>query len=257
MIVISNVKKSFGAQQVLDNLSLTVAKGETKVIIGRSGVGKSVLLKCIAGLFLPDEGFIKVDGVELTTISRNELNKVLSEMGMVFQGGALFDSMTVEENVAFVLNEFMNLDGKTVQDKVVDALGMVGLEGIEHLMPSSLSGGMRKRVSIARILCMEPQIILYDEPTTGLDPIAADSLNDLIIELRDKLKVTAIVVTHDMASAYKVADNIAMLYHGKVILEGSPDEIRNSDNPVVKQFIKGDAEGPITDDEKLTFGHAH
>jgi len=177
------------------------------------------------------------------------------EIGMVFQNGALFDSMNVGENVGFVLNEFMSLDPKTVQARVRDALEMVGLKDVEGLMPSQLSGGMKKRVSLARVLCMEPHIILYDEPTSEIDPITAAAINHLIIELRDKLKVTSIVVTHDMNSAYQVADSIAMFYKGQVIADGTPDEIRKSKHPVVQQFIHGDAHGPITDDESLIFGH--
>ncbi len=257
MIEIRNLYRSFDSKHVLNNLDLTVKTGETKVIIGRSGVGKSVLLKCIVGLINPDSGSIKINGVEVTDLKEKEYDKIRMEIGMVFQGGALFDSMTVEENVAFVLNEFLDLDPETVYDKVVDSLSMVGLKGVGHLMPSKLSGGMKKRVSVARILCMEPQIILYDEPTSEIDPIAADSLNNLIIELRDKLKVTSIVVTHDMNSAYKIADTIAMMYHGQVIADGSPQEIRHSRHPVVKQFISGEACGPITDSENLIYGHVH
>ena len=255
MIEIRNLYKVFGAQVVLNNLSLTVRRGETKAIIGRSGVGKSVLLKSIVGLIHPDSGSIKINGAEVTTLSEKEYDLVRMEIGMVFQGGALFDSMNVGENVGFVLNEFMNLDRKTVKDRVHDALGLVGLKDVEQMMPSQLSGGMRKRVSLARVLCMEPHIILYDEPTSEIDPITAAAINNLIIELRDKLKVTSIVVTHDMNSAYQVADSIAMFYKGQVIADGKPEEIKNSRHPVIQQFIHGDAQGPITDDESLIFGH--
>jgi len=240
---------------VLNNLSLNVRRGETKAIIGRSGVGKSVLLKSIVGLVHPDSGSIKINGVEVTDLNDKEYDRVRMEIGMVFQNGALFDSMNVGENVGFVLNEFMSLDPKTVQARVRDALEMVGLKDVEGLMPSQLSGGMKKRVSLARVLCMEPHIILYDEPTSEIDPITAAAINHLIIELRDKLKVTSIVVTHDMNSAYQVADSIAMFYKGQVIADGTPDEIRKSKHPVVQQFIHGDAHGPITDDESLIFGH--
>ena len=255
MIEISHLCKSFENNIVLNNLNLTVKRGETKVIIGRSGAGKSVLLKSIVGLLKPDSGSVKINGTEVTTLSEKEYNKIRMEIGLVFQGGALFDSMNVAENVAFVLDEFMRLDKKTVRDRVEDALAMVGLQGIGHLMPSQLSGGMKKRVGLARVLCMEPQTILYDEPTSEVDPITADAINNLIIELRDKLKVTSIVVTHDMNSAYKVADSIAMFYRGQVIAEGKPEEIRNTKHPVVKQFIYGEAQGPITEDENLIFGH--
>ena len=203
----------------------------------------------------PDRGSIQINGVEVTNLNEKSYNNIRMEIGMVFQGGALFDSMTVAQNVAFVLNEFMDLDKKTIEDKVIDSLAMVGLKGVENLSPSKLSGGMKKRVSLARVLCMEPQIILYDEPTSEVDPITADAINNLIIELRDKLKVTSIVVTHDMNAAFKVADSIAMFYRGHVIADGKPDEIRHSTHPVVKQFIHGEARGPITDDENLVFGH--
>ncbi len=255
MIEIKNLYKTFDSKNVLNGLDLTIKTAETKVIIGRSGVGKSVLLKSIIGLIKPDSGSIKVNGVEVTDLLEKEYDKIRMEIGMVFQGGALFDSMTVGENVAFVLSEFMKLDKKTIDDKVADALAMVGLKGIENMPPSKLSGGMKKRVSLARVLCMEPQIILYDEPTSEVDPITADAINNLICELRDKLKVTSIVVTHDMNAAYKVADSIAMFYHGHVIADGSPDEIKNSTHPVVRQFIRGEARGPITEDENLVFGH--
>ncbi|MCD4782039.1 MAG: ABC transporter ATP-binding protein [Candidatus Omnitrophica bacterium] len=254
-IEVRNLYKSFGRNLILNDVNLTVYKGETKVIIGRSGVGKSVLLKNIMGLLKPDSGSIKIDGKELTTLSEKEYNKIRLQTGLVFQMGALFDSMDVRENVGFVLDEFFKLDEKTVKDKVEESLAMVGLQGIENMLPAELSGGMRKRVSLARILCMEPQIIFYDEPTTGVDPITADAINNLIIEMRNKLKVTSIVVTHDMTSAYKVADSIAMFYHGQFIAEGTPREIQNTTHPVTRQFVNGEAEGPITEDENLVFGH--
>ncbi len=255
MIEILNLYKAFGTQMVLNNLNLAVRRGETKAVIGRSGVGKSVLLKNIVGLIKPDSGSIKINGVEVTNLNEKAYDKLRMEIGMVFQGGALFDSMNVGENVAFVLDEFMNLDKKTVRDRVADALALVGLKDVQHMMPSQLSGGMKKRVSLARVLCMEPQIILYDEPTSEVDPITAAAINHLIIELRDKLKVTSIVVTHDMNSAYQVADSIAMFYRGQVIADGTPQDIRNSTHPVVQQFIHGQADGPITEDESLIFGH--
>ncbi|MDP8213014.1 MAG: ABC transporter ATP-binding protein [Candidatus Zapsychrus exili] len=256
MIEISNLCKSFENNIIFSNLDLTVKEGETMVIIGRSGAGKSVLLKCIVGLMSPDAGSIKIRGEEVTTLEEKEYNKIRMDMGMVFQGGALFDSMNVEENVAFVLNEFMNLDPSIVRDKVRDSLLLVGLQDIEKMMPAELSGGMKKRVSLARVLCMEPKIIFYDEPTTGVDPITADAINNLIVDLSKKLNVTSIVVTHDMNSAYKVANSIAMFYHGQIIAQGTVDEIRHTKHPVIRQFISGDARGPITDGENLVFGHA-
>ncbi len=255
MIEISHLHKSFGNHVILNDLNLTIKEGETKVIIGRSGTGKSVLLKNIIGILRPDFGSIKISGAEVTTLNERDYNKIRMRMGMVFQGGALFDSMNVAENVAFVLDEFMSMDKKVVRAKVERCLGMVGLAGIEEMMPSELSGGMRKRVSLARVLCMEPRIIFYDEPTTGVDPITSDVINNLIVDLRHKLKVTSIVVTHDMNSAYKVADNIVMLYHGQVVAEGTPQEIQSTKHPVVKQFINGEAKGPITENENLIFGY--
>lgn len=251
MIEIRGLSKSFNGTKVLDDVNIAIKSGQTKVVIGRSGVGKSVLLKCIMGLVKPDKGSIRVNGVELVGLPDREYNKIRMEMGMVFQNGALFDSMTVAENVAFVVNEFMKLDAKTVQARVIDALSLVGLKDIGHVMPADLSGGMRKRVSLARVLCMEPQLILYDEPTSGLDPVTADSLKDLMKELHDRLKVTSVAVTHDMNLAYQVADSIAMIYQGKIIAQGVPEEIKGSKNPVVQQFINGKAHGPITDDEYL------
>jgi len=255
MIEISNICKSFNSHVVLDNLSLTIKTGETKVIIGRSGCGKSVLLKHIVGILIPDAGIIKVDGQDVTKLTEKEFNKVRMQIGLVFQGGALFDSLSVADNVAFVLNEYQKLDKKVVRDKVREALSFVGLKDIEEMMPSDLSGGMRKRVALARALCIRPQILLYDEPTTGVDPITADAINNLIIEMHNKLKVTSIVVTHDMVSAYKVADSIAMMYHGKIIAEGKSEEIRDTSHPIVRQFISGASVGPITEAEHLVFGH--
>jgi len=257
MIEIVNLSKSFGEHKVLDNLNLMVKTGETKVIIGRSGCGKSVLLKHIIGLMRPDQGRVLIDGLEINDFTDKELNKfrLRAKIGMLFQGGALFDSLTVAENVAFILEEYTDLSKSTVRKKAKEALGLVGLEGIEELMPAELSGGMKKRVSLARAICMGPKIILYDEPTTGVDPITADAINDLIIELHDKLKVTSLVVTHDINSAYKVADRISMLYRGRIIADGTPSDIRNSQDSVVQQFIHGSATGPITEEEHLIFGH--
>ncbi len=247
MIELIDVSKNLGAKQVLDHMTLTVEEGETKVIIGRSGVGKSVTLKHIVRLIEPDSGAVKVDGKDVLVLKGKELNQLHMQIGLVFQGGALFDSLTVGENVGFVLHEHMNLRQSEIDKRVKESLALVGLYNIEEYMPADLSGGMRKRVALARAICTRPKIILYDEPTTGVDPITADAINLLIDELHDKLKVTSIVVTHDMRSAYKVADRIAMLYEGKIIAEGTPDEIRYSHNPYVHQFITGAAHGPITE----------
>jgi len=247
MIELKNVSKNLGGKQVLDHMDLTVEEGETKVIIGRSGVGKSVTLKHIVRLLEPDSGEVHVEGRDVLALRGKDLNELHKEIGLVFQGGALFDSLTVGENVGFILREHMNMASSEIDKRVKESLALVGLYGIEQYMPADLSGGMKKRVALARAICTRPKIILYDEPTTGVDPITADAINLLIDELHDKLKVTSIVVTHDMRSAYKVADRIAMLYEGKIIAEGTPDEIRYSHNPYVHQFITGAAQGPITD----------
>ena len=226
---------------------MNIDKGETKVVIGRSGCGKSVLLKNIIGILRPDKGSILIEGKDITMLGEREMRFVRMRIGMVFQGGALFDSLNVKENVGFGLIEHQNLNSHEVSERVGEALSLVGLRGIENVMPSELSGGMKKRVAVARALCKKPEIILYDEPTTGVDPITADSINSLIRDLHDKIKVTSIVVTHDMKSAYKVADKIAMLYQGKIIAEGAVKEIRYSVDPIVHQFINGLSIGPITD----------
>jgi len=247
MIEIKNVIKTFGGRKVLDKVNLSIDDGKTYVIIGRSGCGKSVLLKHIEGIMRPESGKVIVNGQDLSKINIKELNALRLKMGMVFQGGALFDSLTVGENVGFGLIEHQHLDHKELLERVEESLCMVGLGGIENIMPSDLSGGMKKRVALARAICVKPEIILYDEPTTGVDPITADSINELINNLHDKLKVTSIVVTHDMKSAYRIADRIAMLYHGKIIAEGSPREIQESKHAIVHQFINGLAKGPITE----------
>jgi phospholipid/cholesterol/gamma-HCH transport system ATP-binding protein len=247
MIEIAGLSKSFNEHKVLDNLSLKVEKGSTRVIIGRSGCGKSVLLKHIVGILKPDKGEIFVDGKDIARLNEKELNNLRLKIGMVFQGGALFDSLTVGENVGFGLIEHDHLDPKELEMRVEESLCLVGLCGIQNLMPSELSGGMKKRVALARAICIRPEIILYDEPTTGVDPITADGINELIRNLHDKLKVTAVVVTHDMKSAYRVADKIAMLYQGKIIAEGMPEDIQKTDHPIVHQFINGLAQGPITE----------
>lgn len=248
MIEIVNLCKSFEDHVVLDNANLTIKDGETIVIIGRSGCGKSVLLKHIIGIMKPDSGQVVIDGQDITRLNGKELNELRLKFGMLFQGAALFDSLSVRDNVGFNLIEHTKLDEKSIDKRVAECLEMVGLRGIENLRISELSGGMRKRAGLARAICMNPKIILYDEPTTGVDPIMGDAVNDLIRELQSKLKTTAVAVTHDMTSAYKIADRIAMLYKGKIIEAGTPDEIKNTKNPIVRQFITGAAVGPITED---------
>ncbi|MFH1782787.1 MAG: ABC transporter ATP-binding protein [Candidatus Omnitrophota bacterium] len=247
MIEIINLLKTFGDKKVLRNLNFTINSGEVMVIIGRSGCGKSVLLKHIAGLLKPDLGQIFIDDKDINKLDDKELDELRLSFGMLFQGAALFDSMTVGENVGFVLREHTDMREEEVKAKVARALELVGLSGIEDLLPAELSGGMKKRVGLARAICNEPKIILYDEPTTGVDPIGADSINNLILDLDKKLDMTSIVVTHDMVSAYKIADRIAMLYDGKIIACGTSDEIKNTEDPVVKQFVTGAAVGPITE----------
>lgn len=247
MIKINGLSKSFNNHKILDDLSLEIETGSTCVIIGRSGCGKSVLLKHIVGILKPDKGKIVVDDKEVGKLGEKEMSALRMKIGMVFQGGALFDSLTVGENVGFGLIEHTHIQHQKLLENIEEALSLVGLCGIGNLMPSELSGGMKKRVALARSICIKPDIILYDEPTTGVDPITADSINDLIKGLHDKLKVTSIVVTHDMKSAYKIADRIAMLYQGKIIAQGTSEEIQNTNHPVVNQFINGLAKGPITE----------
>jgi len=246
MIELKNIHKSFGGHQVLRGVNLDVKKGESLVVIGGSGSGKSVLLKHIIGLTKPDEGEVIVDSAVLSQLDEDGLNEVRKKFGMLFQSSALFDSMSVWENVGFGLKRHTYLKDKEIKEIAVEKLRMVGLIGIEDEMPSELSGGMRKRVGLARAIAMEPEILLYDEPTTGLDPIMADAINDLIIEMRERLNITSIAITHDMKSAFKIADTIAMLYNGLIIEKGSSEEIRNTSDPVVRQFIEGSAVGPIT-----------
>lgn len=245
MIEIINLCKSFNGKKVLDDTNLTIRTGETMVIIGCSGCGKSVLLKHIIGLMKPDSGQVTIDGDDITKLHGKRLDDIRMKFGMLFQGSALFDSLTVWENVGFSMLERTSADKATVKKRVTECLAHVGLKDIENLKPGELSGGMRKRVGLARAICMDPRIILYDEPTTGVDPIMADAINSLIKELHDKLKVTSVLVTHDMVSAYKVANRIAMLYNGKIIEVGTPQEIKNTDNHIVRQFITGVSSGPI------------
>lgn len=245
MIEIVDLHKSFGEKKVLKGVNVSVDRGETLVIIGQSGSGKSILIKHLIGLITPDKGEIYVDGVEITGLSEEELYRVRSKFAMLFQGAALFDSLTVLENVRFGLERYTDHAPEEIEEMARHALLRVGLRDIENLMPHELSGGMRKRVGLARAIAYQPEIILYDEPSTGIDPIRADAINDLIIQMKNELKMTSIVITHDMVSTYKVADRVAMLYQGKIIADGPPEEIRASENPIVQQFITGAAVGPI------------
>ncbi len=247
MIRIVDLHKSFGPNRVLRGVDLEIARGETMVIIGQSGSGKSVLLKHLMGILKPDKGQIWIDGLEISRLRDEEILRITRKFGMLFQAAALFDSMTVGENVAFGLERHTKHSPEDVRRIVAESLERVGLKGIEKLMPYELSGGMKKRVGLARAIAYKPEIILYDEPSTGLDPIRADSINDLIIQTKKDLCATSVVITHDMTSSYKVADRIAMIYEGRIIETGTPAEIQASANPVVRQFIHGRAHGPITD----------
>ncbi|MFH1190001.1 MAG: ABC transporter ATP-binding protein [Candidatus Omnitrophota bacterium] len=252
MIDIKDVRRSFAGHPVLNGVNLTINTGETTVIIGRSGCGKSVLLKHIIGLLKPDSGHILINGKDVTKMDEKELSALRMKFGMLFQGAALFDSLDVFENVAFSMIEHTAIDRATMEKRVKECLSLVGLKGIEKKKPAELSGGMRKRVGLARAIARWPQIMLYDEPTTGIDPIMGDAINDLILDLHNKLKVTSIAVTHDMTSAYKIADRIAMLYKGRIIAVGTPEEIKGTKDPIVKQFVTGASKGPITEGEDLS-----
>jgi phospholipid/cholesterol/gamma-HCH transport system ATP-binding protein len=236
-----DVYKSFGALVVLDGVSLTVRERESVVILGPSGTGKSVLLKHIVGLLCPDAGEVYFRDQRVDHLHERELEPIRKRFGFLFQGSALFDSMTVLENVAFPLREHGGFTESQVREKVAMKLAMVGLDGTQGKMPGELSGGMRKRVGLARAIAMDPEVVLYDEPTTGLDPIRADVINELILKLNDELHVTSLVVTHDMTSAFKVADRMVMLSQGKVIAEGKPEDFRNSANAEVQRFVQGKA----------------
>lgn len=239
MIEIKNLHKSFGTKKVLSGVNLNIQPGETLVIVGRSGCGKSVMLKHIVGLLSPDEGEVKVEGKIINQLNEKELYQIRRKFGFLFQGAALFDSMSVEENVSLPLVESENGFKKSEIDKIVaEKLELVGLPGIQKLKPSELSGGMRKRVGLARALATTPDYILYDEPTTGLDPIMSDSIDNLIKDLSEKINVTSIVVTHDMFSVKNVADRVAMMHEGKIYYEGKPDELLSSKDEIIYDFIK-------------------
>jgi phospholipid/cholesterol/gamma-HCH transport system ATP-binding protein len=245
-IQLIGVKKRFGAKVVLDGVDLTIEKQSSLVIIGGSGTGKSVTIKSILGILRPDEGTILVDGEDITHISGAARDRVMKKFGMLFQGGALFDSLPVWENVAFGLIQGRGVGRKEARDIAIQKLAKVGLaEDVAFLSPSELSGGMQKRVGLARAIAADPEIIFFDEPTTGLDPIMADIINDLIISTVRDVGATALSITHDMVSARKISDKIAMLYGGKIIWQGPTGEIDHSGNPYVEQFIHGRAEGPI------------
>jgi phospholipid/cholesterol/gamma-HCH transport system ATP-binding protein len=239
MIEVRDLKKRFGSHSVLDGVSFNIEKGESVVIIGRSGGGKSVLLKHLIGLLQPDTGQVLIEGEDIVPMNERELLRVRRKFGMLFQSAALFDSLTVAENVAFAFRRERSLPEAEIRNKVAEVLEMVDLPGTEDKKPSELSGGMRKRVGLARAIIYQPQIVLYDEPTTGLDPIVSDSIDQLILRVRDRLDVTTVVVTHDMRSTRRLGQRILMLHDQRIYVTGTPDEIFNSPDPVVRRFVEG------------------
>lgn len=238
MIEIIKINKSFNGQKVLDDLDLNIEPEKITVVIGQSGGGKSVLIKHIIGLIRPDSGQIIVDGVDITNLNDKKLNEVRKKFGMLFQDAALFDSMTVGENIAFPLKEHTRLSIKEINKIVDDKLNLVGLDNVTNKMPSELSGGMRKRVGLARAIALDPKIVLFDEPTTGLDPIMRESIDELIVSTQKRTKATFVVISHDIESTFVIAHKVAMLYQGRIVAVGTPDEIRSSNNPFVRRFIK-------------------
>jgi len=245
-IRVRGLYKSFAAKRVLDGIDLDVHTGESLVIIGASGSGKSVLLKHVIGLLRPDRGTVEVDGVDIHALDNREITDFRRRFGMAFQEGALFDSMNVRDNVAFPLRRQRKLPADEIYARVEGCLDLVKLEGIGGKMPSQLSGGMRRRVGFARAIALEPEIVLFDEPTTGLDPVTTAQIDDVILDLLGRLDSTAVTITHDMTSAFRIADRIGMLHDGKIIALASPDEFRRLDDPRVQQFIRGDATGPLS-----------
>lgn len=249
MIKVRNIRRTFGNKHVLKGVTLTVNKGENYLLIGRSGAGKTVLLKNILGLLRPDSGTIAIDGVDITQLTKKKLEKVRLQFGLVFQGSALFDFLTIEENVGFFFYQHTRLKKSVIRKKVTETLALVGLEGIEDMYPYELSGGMKKRVAIARAIIYNPKIIIYDEPTTGIDPIAVDKIVNLIEDLHHRLAITSVVVTHDLEVGLKLADRLAFLLGGKIIFEGDKKDLENSKDQRLIQFLKGTSGGPIREME--------
>lgn len=248
MISLQHLNKSFGGRPVLKDMSIDIGRGESVVIVGGSGTGKSVTLKHIIGLLKPDSGHVIIEGEDITEMPMMELNRFRQHFGMAFQEGALFDSMSVFENIAFPLRRHTEMTEEAIQDRVHECLDQVHLHGVENKRPSELSGGMRRRVGFARAISLKPEILLFDEPTTGLDPVISDVIADLIVEMDRTLNTTTVTITHDMKVAFKIADRVAMLFDGHIIEEGTPEEFQRSQNPYVQQFIEGRAEGPLTSD---------
>jgi phospholipid/cholesterol/gamma-HCH transport system ATP-binding protein len=239
IIEFRQVSKSFNATPVLAGMDLAIRPAETLTIIGGSGTGKSVTLKLIVGLLKPDAGQVLIEGEDVVPLTEDQLLRVRKKIGMVFQSSALFDSLSVADNIAYPLREHTAMSEEEIRERVRETLSLVGLQDVEKHDPADLSGGMRKRVALARAIALAPRIILYDEPTTGLDPTNTEKINELIVDMEEKLGVTSVVVTHDMRSAFKVSDRIALLYQGKIVFAGTPREIESSDLPLVRQFIAG------------------
>lgn len=246
-ISLQNLYKSFDGKRVLNDLSIDVEQGESLVIVGGSGTGKSVTLKLIIGLLRPDSGHVLIANEDITEMNDEELNRHRRHFGMSFQEGALFDSMSVFENIAFPLRRHTKMTEAEIRARVCECLEDVHLPGVEKKRPSELSGGMRRRVGFARAISLKPDILLFDEPTTGLDPVISDVVADLIVEMDQKLGTTTVTITHDMKVAFKIADRVAMLCNGKIIEQGTPEEFQESENPIVRQFVEGRAEGPLTE----------
>ena len=246
VISVRNLVKNFGSRRILNGITLDVRQGETLVVMGGSGCGKSTFLRHLIGSIRPDSGEVWMFGQDIAKASEDQMDEIRKKYGMLFQSGALFDSMTVGENIALPLREHTKLDENIISIVVKMKLELVGLRGFENLMPSQLSGGMKKRVGLARAIVMDPSIIFYDEPTAGLDPVMTGVIDKLTIDLTKKLNITSVVVTHDMNSVFRIADRIVMLHQGNILQIGTPDEIKNSENPLVRQFITGQAEGPIS-----------
>ena len=245
IIRVEDLHKSFGEVKVLNGLNLDIRRGRINFIIGRSGGGKSVLIKHIVGLLKPDSGSILIEGEDMVGLGEGDLNRFRRRMGMLFQDAALFDSMTVGDNVAFPLKAHTKLKKKEIDRLVEEKLSRVGLSKVEHLMPSEISGGMRKRVGLARAMILDPEVLIFDEPTTGLDPIMCQQVDELIVNTQAELGVTSIVISHDIPATLRIAEYVAMIYQGRILAQGTPEEIRNLDDPVVRQFLRGEAQGPM------------